>query len=176
MSTDDLNDVLFRLQRGLAGYVSYLAACEMNQSFSEYILYEPILRIMTARGYVVHCEVECRGLSRSGKGDQKRLDFVAKRATLEVALEVKWVRGRKPRLDNDKEKLVAYVGRPTSGVDARGVLCLFGRKSHLSKAKDPEGFKEILRPVYAEFGRTRYGCRIFQLHSTAASISQRGAR
>ena len=36
-------DVLFRIQRGLAGYVSYLAACEMNESFSEYVLYEPIV-------------------------------------------------------------------------------------------------------------------------------------
>ena len=43
-------NVLYRIKRGLAGFVSYLAACEMNQAFSEYVLYEPILRILTARG------------------------------------------------------------------------------------------------------------------------------
>ncbi|MCR6654674.1 MAG: hypothetical protein NVV63_02435 [Opitutus sp.] len=42
-------DVFFRIQRGLAGYISYLAACEMNPAFSEYVLYEPALRIFTAR-------------------------------------------------------------------------------------------------------------------------------
>jgi hypothetical protein len=54
-------DVLYRIKRGLSGYVSYLAACEMNQAFSEYVLYEPILRILTARNYLVQCEVECPG-------------------------------------------------------------------------------------------------------------------
>jgi len=54
-------DVLYRVKRGLAAYVSYLAACEMNQAFSEYVLYEPILRILTARGYTVECEAECPG-------------------------------------------------------------------------------------------------------------------
>ena len=56
------NDVLYRLKRGLSGYVSYLAASEMNESFSEYLLYEPILRILTARGFTVQCEVVCPGL------------------------------------------------------------------------------------------------------------------
>ena len=35
--TEPLN-VLYRIKRGLAGYVSYLAACEMNEAFSEYVL------------------------------------------------------------------------------------------------------------------------------------------
>jgi hypothetical protein len=56
------NNVLYRIKRGLAGYVSYLAACEMNESFSEYVLYEPILRILTAQGYVVKCGVPCPGI------------------------------------------------------------------------------------------------------------------
>ena len=38
---DELSDILFRIKRGLAGYVSYLAACDMNQAFSEFVLYEP---------------------------------------------------------------------------------------------------------------------------------------
>ena len=54
--------MLYRIKRGLSGYVSYLAACEMNASFSEYVLYEPILRILTARNY----SVECVGCSHSG--------------------------------------------------------------------------------------------------------------
>ena len=37
-------DALYRIKRGLAAYVSYLAACEMNAAFSEHILHEPVLR------------------------------------------------------------------------------------------------------------------------------------
>ena len=53
-------NVLYRVKRGLASYVSYLAACDMNSAFSEYVLYEPILRILTAQGYEVECKYECR--------------------------------------------------------------------------------------------------------------------
>jgi hypothetical protein len=58
------SDALYRIKRGLAGYVSYLAACEMNESFSEYVLYEPTLRILTARGFSVKCEFPCLGLKQ----------------------------------------------------------------------------------------------------------------
>jgi len=50
VDTEPIN-VLYRLKRGLSAYISYLAACEMNQAFSEYVLYEPMLRILTAHGY-----------------------------------------------------------------------------------------------------------------------------
>jgi hypothetical protein len=68
-SIDKHQNVLRRIKRGLAGYVSYLAACEMNSSFSEYILYEPILRILTACGYKAICEKECPGFDKNTSGD-----------------------------------------------------------------------------------------------------------
>ena len=68
-------DALHRVKRGLSAYVSYLAACEMNQAFSEYVLYEPILRILMARGFCVECEYECPGIEQPEQGDKKRLDF-----------------------------------------------------------------------------------------------------
>ena len=70
---DPTSDVLYRLKRGLSGYVSYLAACEMNEAFSEYVLYEPTLRILTARGFSVQCEVACPGYDKAGPGDHKPL-------------------------------------------------------------------------------------------------------
>ena len=64
-------DILFRIKRGLCGYISYLAACDMNVAFSEYVLYEPILRILSARGYIVDCEVKCPGVTQPKQGDKK---------------------------------------------------------------------------------------------------------
>ena len=89
-------EVLYRIKRGLSGYISYLAACEMNESFSEYVLYEPILRILTGCGYTVQCEVPCPGIQQPPQGDKKRLDFVASKDTLTFAMEVKWVKKTKP--------------------------------------------------------------------------------
>jgi hypothetical protein len=154
-------DVLYRIQRGLSGYVSYLAACNMNESFSEYVLYEPALRILTARKYEVKCEYTCPGLEQNGRGDKKKIDFKAKQNGREFALEMKWVRSKRINISKDLEKLRSFRNHVPHST---GYLCLFGRKSHIqSFSRAFEGFEECLKPVYAEFGKTRYGCRIYEL-------------
>src|SRR3990172_796673 len=109
-------DALFRVKRGLAAYVSYLAACEMNQAFSEYVLYEPILRILTSRGYTVTCEYECPGIKRPDRGDRKRIDFHACGHSVEMALEVKWARSERPDIARDVEKLEAFAAARPHGI------------------------------------------------------------
>lgn len=158
-------DVLYRIKRGLSGYISYLAACEMNESFSEYVLYEPILRILTARGYTVQCEVVCPGLEQPPTGDRKRIDLVADNGNARFAMEVKWAKQATVNVQNDYDKLTAFL---ESNVDAGGFLCVFGRKSHIEALTLlPLSFHEHARPVIAEFGKTRYGCRIFEVRRPA---------
>jgi hypothetical protein len=165
-SLPEPKDVLYRIKRGLSGYVSYLAACEMNKSFSEYILYEPILRILTARGYTVDCEVACPGLQQPEIGDKKRLDFVARRDDVEFAMEVKWAKRRKPNIEADLKKLSAW----RQSASARGAfLCVFGTKSCISNLEMPTYLKERGRVVIAEFGKTKFGCRIYEWGSGGAT-------
>jgi len=154
------NDVLYRIKRGLSGYVSYLAACEMNASFSEYMLYEPILRILTARGYAVECEVECPGVQQPATGDKKRLDFVARKANAVFAIEVKWIKRRKPTIQSDLEKL---VGWHQQGNGQRAFLCVFGTESCILGLQMPNQLTERGKRVIADFGKTKFGCRIYEL-------------
>ncbi|MEA2325270.1 MAG: hypothetical protein QOE68_229 [Thermoanaerobaculia bacterium] len=160
-------DVLYRIKRGLSAYVSYLAACEMNQAFSEYVLYEPILRILMARGFSVQCEYECPGIVHLNQGDRKRLDFFATGYSLELAIEVKWARSKSPRIQRDVEKLRAVLlAKP----DAIALLCVFGLRSNLAKLQlGVRGLKERGTMVVADFGTTRFSCRIYQLHRPNAS-------
>lgn len=153
-------DVLYRIKRGLCGYVSYLASCEMNESFSEYVLYEPILRILTARGYSVKCEVECPGVEQPKAGDRKRLDFVAQRDQIEFALEVKWATRRSIDIKQDLLKLTGYSKETPGG---RAFLCVFGRNSVVS-AVQPKS-KQLTQQghlVSADLGKTKYSCRIYE--------------
>jgi hypothetical protein len=153
-------DVLYRIKRGLSAYVSYLAACEMNEAFSEYVLYEPILRIFAARRFKVTCEYECPGIEHADVGDRKRLDFHAEGHDVELALEVKWAKTDKPRLGRDIAKLKAFhEDRP----QAAALLCVFGRKTVLQNVKVDGQFRERGNAVYADLGKTKYGCRIFEL-------------
>ncbi|MCU1267276.1 MAG: hypothetical protein JWM21_3594 [Acidobacteria bacterium] len=154
------SDVLYRIKRGLSGYVSYLAACEMNASFSEYILYEPILRILTARGYEVQSEFACPGIKQARVGDKKKLDFVASKNGVTFALEVKWAKSAKPKIDEDLRKLSGC----RQDKNWQAFLCIFGTESCIANIKLPDGaLKERGNAVIAQFGKTRFGCRIYEL-------------
>jgi Holliday junction resolvase len=163
------HDVLNRIQRGLSGYVSYLAACEMNQSFSEYVLYEPMLRILTARGYSVKCEYPCPGFPTNGAGDKKKIDFWAEGEKCSLAIEVKWAKFFRIDLRNDFVKLLKFRENVPG---SRCCLCVFGRQSVLERIRLPKvAFREILNARYAELGKTRYGCRVFELEKGAREAS-----
>lgn len=164
-------DVLFRVKRGLSGYISYLAACEMNQAFSEYMLYEPILRILTARGFSVTCEYPCpenakktgqRG-NRDERGDKRRIDFhvTSKNLNLDFAIEVKWVKRKQVDVKKDFDKLRLYHRHVK---DSRSFLCVFGRQKYIKNIVLRNGnFSEKGKAVYADFRKTKFGCRIFEL-------------
>lgn len=168
----ELSNVLYRLKRGLSGYISYLAACEMNQAFSEYVLYEPMLRILTAQGYTVTCEFPCPGLERlNNRGDSKKIDFDVDGHNSRFAIEVKWARRNRIDVDGDYEKLLSYK---TCIENSRSFLCIFGRKSHIQDIilkrqnliLDKGIFTEFGKVVYADFGITKFGCRIYELKET----------
>lgn len=159
-------DAMFRIKRGLCGYISYLSACGMKSAFSEYVLYEPILRILTARRFFVECEYECPGILQPKTGDKKRLDFYAKKAGTEFALEVKWIRGKVPSLSKDYEKLTAFR---KSKAGSRAFLCLFGTRSMLEgielDAPDEGVIVEYGHAVYADFRQTKFGCRVYEIRA-----------
>lgn len=165
------NDVLFRIKRGLAGYISYLAACEMNESFSEYVLYEPILRILTARHYEVKCEYVCPGVEQPARGDKKKIDFVATLDNFTFALEVKWARKRRPDISADLDKLIGC--RNTQ--DWRAFFCVFGKESVISNIILDPRLKEIGKIVMADFKKTKYGCRVYELILQNANLDSNNA-
>jgi hypothetical protein len=137
----------------------------MNEAFSEYVLYEPILRILTARRWVVQCEYPCPGFESRTVGDKKRIDFVATApwSGERFALEMKWARQARVNVSGDIDKLVRFrnASRDVSG---RALLCIFGRKSFLEiLSLNSSGLSERGRAIYAELGRTRYGCRIYEV-------------
>lgn len=156
-----INDVLFRVKRGLSAYISYLAACEMNQAFSEYLLYEPMLRILTSHNYTVLCEYECPGIEQPTRGDKKRLDFYAKKGVLEFCIEVKWIKKTRTSVANDTKKLKAFAKHSPA---APAFLLVFGRQSQIENASIDLGiYRERGVGVYADLRKTRFGCRVFCL-------------
>ena len=114
--------ILNTICRGVVGYVSYLATCGSSTVYSEYILYEPILRIAKSQGYDVHCERKVDSLQKS-KGDSPRIDFLLTKSEISIALEVKWAKQRTINVEKDVEKLqLLYESNEAN----EAVLLVFG--------------------------------------------------
>ncbi|MCR6654673.1 MAG: hypothetical protein NVV63_02430 [Opitutus sp.] len=97
---------------------------------------------------------------RAGRGDKKKLDFVAEGHGYHFAVEMKWARKFHRDISTDREKLAAFKAH-TAG--ARAFFCVFGRDSVLSKFEAGAEFGEFGRYVVADLTRTRYGCSVFEL-------------
>jgi hypothetical protein len=164
---DEPDDVFWRIQRGLCGYVSYLAACEMQTSFSEYVLYEPTLRILSARGYVARCEEECQNWVYDRGGDKKRIDFYAEGHEMRLGIEMKWTDEPVVQIGNDIQKLCTFM-RTTGN---RGFLIIFGVIRALKDVDLRTVGYEL--PKYelvkvgdwekVDFKRTQYSCLVYEV-------------
>jgi hypothetical protein len=146
--------ILNPLCRGLVGYISFLATCKASTAYTEYLLYEPILRIARAQGWDVSCEVPVIS-SASGKGDKKRIDFVLTRGKTRLALEVKWVGKKCPNLQNDTDKLREYSRSKTS---TKGYVLLFGRTELIKQMRPITDCapKSKTRAITWRSGKTNY--------------------
>jgi len=133
----------------------------VNTAFSEYVLYEPILRVLVSQGFWVRCEYPCPGIPRKSRGDKKKIDFEASKDACRIAVEVKWHRTRHLKISDDCQKLAAFQ---QAYPDSYSFLCIFGKLSDIAKISLPtRQFEEPGGLIHAGFIRTRYGCRIFEL-------------
>ncbi len=151
--------VLNPICRGLVGYISYLAACRNSTIYSEYMLYEPLLRIAQAQGYYARCEVEVPG-SNFGKGDKKRIDFVLSKGDVRLSIEVKWIKSPKPNIVKDVEKLLTY----NQLTGASGYVLLFGQSGYFDTLAPNAGrsSKAHGKLVTWNAGKTKYSSLWFK--------------
>lgn len=161
--------------RGLVGYISYLATCSTSQVYSEYLLYEPIHRISLSKGFSVNCEFSVTA-KKSGRGDNKRIDFDLRKENTRIGLEVKWIkRPQNWHFENDINKLSNYKTLlESTNDDIRGYVILFGKFDGNSKSKADSPYKKAVKklmtykPIGAgscvkwESGFTSYACRWFR--------------
>lgn len=158
-------DHLSYVRRGISAYVSYLAACGVSDVLSEYVLYEPIMRILNSRRLMVSCEHECPGVKEGRRGDKERIDFRAispKQPNRSFAMEVKWLRGKSVNLTRDLKKLKSYV---SVNQTHHGIVLIFGEEQYISAYGPPNTIVEIGEATYSSLGKTKYGARTFRLSS-----------
>jgi hypothetical protein len=149
--------------RGLVAYVSYLATCQGRHIYSEYVLYEAILRIGLSQGYVVRCEVPLVK-NRHTRGDHRRVDFLfkgdAKKETC-FAIEVKWTENETTDVRKDVKKLQELAKTEK----CLGYILIFG-KGVKRDQKTPRGLSKknvASKVVEWDPGKTHYWARWYQV-------------
>lgn len=149
--------------RGLVGYVSYLATCNTSTVYSEYLLYEPLLRIAQSKGYATRCEYE---VSKGAKGDAKRIDFLVSKDGKSVGVEVKWLRSDSAAIANDSSKLATLYAE---GKVLAGYVLLFGRASRVKCAMEKLKKRRLItadkchRVIEWRSGHTSYGASFLKV-------------
>jgi hypothetical protein len=151
-----MSSVLNPICRGLVGYVSYLASCDAATVYSEYLLYEPLLRIAKSQGYTARCEVPVPRIN-GGVGDHPRIDFYLQRSHDRLGLEVKWIKSKSSDISKDVNKLRSF----NIQTGAKGYVLLFGRSSFFGSLKPKYTGTEMSwgTPVRWNAKRTDYSAR-----------------
>lgn len=101
-------NLLAALAEGVLGYMIYQARCGLSEAYSEYLLYDPIVRICKDKNWKVKSEYKVD--NRVGQGDKKRIDFLCshkKDANYQIGLEVKYLKDpdQKVYIEKDVSKL-----------------------------------------------------------------------
>ena len=98
----------------------------------------------------------------NNKAIEKDWILLPKKARTHFAMEVKWAKKKTINVTNDIVKLSAYCAHQPNST---GFLCVFGVKSKIDKISltHKGNIAERGNRVIAEFGATKYGCRIYEL-------------
>lgn len=189
MRMDKTKGLMISIADGLTGYMSYQARCGMSEAYSEYLLYDPIVRIVKDKWKI---RSEYSVIHTVGRGDDKRIDFFIESTDkkIVVALEVKWlpsklakkaIAKKKPNkssvsFDGDLKKLRA-IKADNKGKDVNCFMVLAGKHMKIEdsssrwestllrlpyKIKDVQDRNLYYQTVY-ECQHSRYGVTIIEV-------------
>jgi hypothetical protein len=143
------------IAEGLLAYRVYLSKCGVSGAYSEYLFYEPILRILNHRKIYTKCEVSVEvedSDEKDKRGDKPKIEFVIyekeqgkqKKPRPRIAFEVKFSKNgqeylKTNALKNDITKLENYK-KTSKDVDA--FLIIIGEFKNQSKKVEESLYKK----------------------------------
>lgn len=160
------------ISEGLLGYIMYLSRTGMHEAYSEYLLYDPIIRIAKDKNWIIKSEFPVD--PKKTKGDKLRIDFLFKSENNPlnvVGLEVKYLKTDEqiPDLENDCTKLES-LNKYVEHESLKGFILIAGRLSE-DKANDIHVYNDkyiksehIYSSCYfSNQYHTNYGVAVFEV-------------
>ena len=164
--------MLQAISDGLTAFLTLQARVGLAPAYSEYLLYDPVVRVARYRGWGVECEVPM-DKAHPGRGDARRIDFRLRRnpkARRSLLLEIKYQpsAGGKVYVAKDVEKLREQLLKGGEGQGSRAFVLVAGRERRTGKV-ETGGFDTVPSlgtPVYSTTYRaahTTFGVRVFEV-------------
>jgi len=154
------------LADALTAFMTLQAKQGMHEAYSEYLLYDPIVRVAMHRGWAVRSEVKLQKLTPK-KGDNQRIDFVFSQKTprpSNVLLEVKYQKRLAKTVDvrHDLEKLKMQLDREPRGTRALLVVAGRLRRRQHRHATNVDLGAPLYKTSYAG-AHTNFGVTVFRV-------------
>ncbi len=99
-------NLIVAISEGILGYMLYQSRCGIYEAYSEYLLYDPIVRISKDKNWKIESEFSVD--SKKGKGDKQRIDFLFTSLTddnIKIGLEIKYLKYGNSSLDIKKDMI-----------------------------------------------------------------------
>jgi len=166
--------IIAAISDGLTAYMTLQARTGLSPAYSEYLLYDPVVRISKHNGWIPLSEYAVETENR--KGDKKRIDFLLvnkKNKRQALAIELKWFvsSSKKVKIAGDLNKLSNY--KPEKGnAKVRRFLLLAGAHAVRPNGKaEKRPWPKLMPEIDQKFfyhtiyraNRTRYGVTVFEV-------------
>jgi hypothetical protein len=172
--SDWAKGIIAAISDGLTAYMTLQARTGLSPAYSEYLLYDPVVRITKHNGWIPISEFAVETHKR--KGDKKRIDFLLvnkKNKRQALAIELKWFvsSSKKVKIEGDLEKLSNYKSEKAKA-KVRRFLLLAGTHAvrpngKAAKRPWPKLTPEMDQPYFYHTiyraNRTRYGVTVFEI-------------
>jgi hypothetical protein len=154
----------------LTAYMTVQARQGLSAAYSEYLLYDPIVRVARYRGWEIRSEWPLPK-SAPSRGDNRRIDFRIKtspKARRALLLEVKYSKSISGVINVEKDvaKLQYQLAREASG--SRALLVVAGRRKRKTRdsvhdiATKPSFATALYTTVYVG-ASTTFGVTVFEV-------------
>lgn len=155
----------------LTAYMTVQARQGLSAAYSEYLLYDPIVRVARYRGWEIRSEWPLPKVA-PGRGDNKRIDFRIKtnpKAKRALLLEIKYSKSISGVINVEKDVTKLQCQLAQEAVGSRALLVVAGRRRRKNNeahdiATKPSFATALYTTVYLA-ASTTFGVTVFEVEA-----------
>lgn len=163
-------NLIAALSEGILGYILYQARCGIQDAYSEYLLYDPVVRISKDKNWKLKSEFTVEEID--GRGDNRKIDFLCTsgyNSDIKVGIEIKYLKDSKSSLSvqNDSDKLLK-LKNCVEYTKLYGFILIAGKHTDyniniIERQKEKYALEQYYKVEFTNQTNTRYGVTVLKV-------------